>query len=79
MYIRVLSSGFRKYFREHLAHVEKSGERIVLLRHGQEIGAFVTMQDLRKLEAEEKFDEAFIKARQAEWMRDYRQERERYE
>ena len=72
MFIEIPVSKFRRNISAWLDHKMVTGDRIVLTRHGRELGAIVSMKDLRALEEVERNREEFLEQRHAARMREFR-------
>ena len=72
MFTELPITRFRAQLRPWLDHQPASGDRLVLTRHGQPIGALVSMKDFNALEEVERNREEFLEERHAERMREFR-------
>lgn len=54
---RIAVSAVREHIADVLGHVARRRERVVLTRHGRELGAIVPMEDLERLRALEAVDD----------------------
>lgn len=66
---RVAVSAVRERIADVLGHVAVRHERIILTRHGRELGALVPMQDLERLRRIEAGNSPTPSAYQASWRR----------
>lgn len=67
---RIAVSALRERIGDVLTHVAARRERVVLTRHGRDIGALVPMEDLESLRAMERTEETpTMRAYRASWRR----------
>lgn len=67
---RIAISALRERIGDVLTHVSTRRERVVLTKHGREVGALVPMEDLETLRALESDDESrTMRAYRASWRR----------
>ncbi|WP_172982769.1 type II toxin-antitoxin system Phd/YefM family antitoxin [Roseovarius bejariae] len=72
MFIEVLSNEFRTRFRAYLDHHLTTGDRILVTRHGEPVGAWVSHRDFERLEDADNSREEFLEQQHQQRMRDYR-------
>ncbi|MFK7939403.1 MAG: type II toxin-antitoxin system Phd/YefM family antitoxin [Roseovarius sp.] len=71
MYDTLSALQFRSQFSQCLTHVGYTGKRLLIVRHGRDAAALVTVQDLDALEEAQHNSEAFMKARHDAKMREW--------
>jgi prevent-host-death family protein len=72
MFIEVLSNEFRTRFRAYMDHHLTTGDRILVTRHGEPVGAWVSHRDFKRLEDADNSREEFLEHQHQQRMRDYR-------
>jgi len=72
MFIEVLSNEFRTRFRAYMDHHLATGDRILVTRHGEPVGAWVSQRDFKRLEEADNNREEFLEHQHQTRMRDYR-------
>jgi prevent-host-death family protein len=72
MYIEINTTEFRNRIRAHLDHHLTTGDRILVTRHGEPVGAWVSHRDFKRLEEADNSREEFLEHQHQQRMRDYR-------
>jgi len=72
MYIEINTTEFRKPIKSYLGHHLTTGDRILVTRHGDPVGVWVSHRDFKRLEEADNSREEFLEQQHQVRMRDYR-------
>lgn len=79
MYTTVNAAKLRRSLRAYLDHVMITGDRVLIIRHGKDLAALVTVEDFDALEKVSNSREEFMEARHKSKMAEFRMLKEAME